>query len=75
LRQHEQKLNEAGIKVSSQVCRGEPVKMVERAARSMDADLLVLSTHGKSGIEAFWSRSFAPNLARIARHPILFVPV
>jgi nucleotide-binding universal stress UspA family protein len=44
-------------------------------AERSEADLIVLSTHRRSGMDAFWARSVAPNVARRTRIPILLIPL
>jgi nucleotide-binding universal stress UspA family protein len=34
-----------------------------------------LGTHGKTGLEAFWSESVAPQVVNRTRLPLLLVPV
>lgn len=61
--------------VTATVMRGEPVRAIVAAARDFHADLLVLGTHGKSHIDAFWSGSVTPQLVRKSHLPTLLVPV
>jgi nucleotide-binding universal stress UspA family protein len=65
----------AGWKVLTRVVRGEPVSAIVAAARDFAADLIVLGTHGKTHLDAFWSGSVTPRLARKSRLPLLLVPV
>ncbi len=39
------------------------------------ADLIVLSTHRKAGMDAFWVHSVAPNVTRRTDIPQLFIPL
>jgi nucleotide-binding universal stress UspA family protein len=43
-------------------------------ADSHDEDLIVLGTHGKAGINAFWAGSVAPKIVSQTRLPVLLVP-
>jgi len=47
---------------------------VEVAGQS-EADLIVFGTHGKTGMEAFWSGSVAPQVSQRSRLPVLLVPL
>jgi len=63
------------ISVSGEILRGEPAKMIVESAESQHVDLIVLGTHGKAGIGAFWAGSVAPQIVASTRLPILLVPV
>jgi nucleotide-binding universal stress UspA family protein len=64
-----------GLKVTTRVRRGDVAKeLVSEVARA-DCHLIVLGTHGRSGIDAFWSGSTAPRIVGRMRVPLLLVPV
>lgn len=67
-------LHKRGIAASADVRRGEPARMILKAAEEVGAKLVVLSTHGKSGAKAFWSASVGPRVALAAEVPLLLVP-
>jgi nucleotide-binding universal stress UspA family protein len=73
-RLHEQ-ISETSIEVTSEVQRGDPAKLIASAAERVRADLIVVGTHGKAGMEAFWSGSMAPKISRRSHVPLLLVPV
>jgi nucleotide-binding universal stress UspA family protein len=50
-----------------------PVEILERADR-LPADLIVLGTHGRTGVRRFLFGSVAETLLRSARQPVLTVP-
>lgn len=75
LRNKQQALAAAGVTVTSTVRRGEPVEAILAAAQGVDAALLVLGTHGKTHLDAFWSGSVTPRLAAQSPLPLLLVPV
>ena len=68
-------LNSKGIKASAEVERGDPAKEVVQSASEYDSRLIVLGTHGKSGMNAFWTGSVAPKIVEQTTLPILLVPV
>jgi nucleotide-binding universal stress UspA family protein len=68
-------LQAAGLSVRADVRRGDPAKAIVRTARRVNADLIVLGTHGKSGMDAFWSSSVAPRVSSQSHIPLLLVPV
>jgi nucleotide-binding universal stress UspA family protein len=64
-----------GIPVTVDVQRGDPAAVILEVAQARAIDLIVMSTHGRSGIGAFWSGSVAPEVVNRGRRPILLVPV
>lgn len=68
-------LQAQGLVVQGEVRRGDPAKVIVRTARKVQADMIVLATHGKSGMDAFWSGSIAPEVSGRAHAPMLLVPV
>jgi len=71
----EPKLLAKGISVHGDVQRGDPAKVIEETAKQIHADLIVLGTHGKTRMDAFWSESLTPRISRKTRLPLLLVPV
>lgn len=68
-------LKARGIHASAEVQRGDPAKEVVQSASVNDSRLIVLGTHGKSGMNAFWTGSVAPKIVEQTTLPILLVPV
>jgi len=68
-------LKKKGIKASAEVERGDPAKQVVQSADAHASDLIVLGTHGKTGMNAFWTGSVAPKIVEQSTLPILLVPV
>lgn len=75
LRRHVSELASAGLSATAEVRRGDPVPMILAAADQSTADLIVLATHGKTGMDAFWSGSATPNVTVRSLIPLLLVPV
>jgi nucleotide-binding universal stress UspA family protein len=69
------KLATRRLSVTAEVRRGDPVATILETAQRIGADVIVLGTHGRSGLDAFWSASVAPRIAQRARVPLLLVPV
>lgn len=59
--------------VDSQVVRGEPVTRVLQIADEINADIIVLTSHGRSGLDAFFSGSIGPRIASRSNRTILLV--
>jgi nucleotide-binding universal stress UspA family protein len=67
-------LKQEGLEAHGQVLRGKPARLLARAAKKCHADILVLATHGKTGMDAFWAGSVTPEVLRKSRVPLLLVP-
>jgi nucleotide-binding universal stress UspA family protein len=65
------KLLDQHINVTGQVERGEPARQILQAAADIKADLIVLGTHGKTAMEAFWSGSLTPKITTQTNIPLL----
>jgi nucleotide-binding universal stress UspA family protein len=55
--------------------RGDPAPRIVQAAQQLKAGVIVLGTHGKVGMDAYWSGSVAPRVATLTRIPLLLIPV
>jgi nucleotide-binding universal stress UspA family protein len=72
---HMETLQAGGIVTSAEVARGDAVAVIVATAQRIQADLIVLGTHGKTGMDAFWSESVTPKLSGRSLVPLLLVPV
>lgn len=75
LSRHVALLQAEGFTATADVRRGDPVTVIVDAAEQTEADMVVIATHGKTGMEAFWSGSPTPNMAKRSVVPLLLVPV
>jgi nucleotide-binding universal stress UspA family protein len=66
---------ELGIDVTGEIQYGKVAKTILAAADSIDADLVVLATHGKAGTQAFWANSIAAQVQGQTTRALLLVPV
>lgn len=69
------RLADDGVTATAEVGRGDPADVIVRTAKRIHADVIVLATHGKSGLDAFWSGSVAPKVARRVGVPLLLVSI
>ncbi len=67
------RLEAQGIQTGTEVMRGAPAEQVIAAARAHDADLIVMSTHGRSGPARWFLGSVADEVVRHADRPVLLV--
>ncbi len=67
------KATKAGIPATNLVAVGEPARQIVRAARTKNADLLVLGTHGRTGLTRFFLGSVAMRVVATAACPVVTV--
>jgi len=63
------------VSTGVEVRRGDPADCVVEAAASMGADLIVMSTHARAGLEALWSASVGSKILSRIQQPLLLVRV
>jgi nucleotide-binding universal stress UspA family protein len=63
------------LSVTAEVARGDPAATIAGAAERAGADLIVLATHRRKGMDAFWSGSVASKLPGLTALPLLLVPI
>jgi nucleotide-binding universal stress UspA family protein len=68
-------LRKEGFEGSAHVLRGDPATVIYDSAQQLQIDLIVMATHGKSGMEAFWSGSVTNKMSSISSIPLLLIPV
>ena len=68
------KAREAGVAFLSTNLLGEPADEINSYARRVGADLIVVGTHGRTGIRRALLGSVAELVVRRARCPVLVVP-
>lgn len=64
-----------GVVASAQVLRGDPATVIIHSAQQSQTDLIVLATHGRTGMEAFWKGSVTHKICSRSRIPLLLIPV
>ena len=73
LRKLTDKAKNAGIRAVSVLLEGDPAQQITRAVRSKRADLLVVGTHGRTGLTKFFVGSIASRLVATASCPVVTV--
>jgi nucleotide-binding universal stress UspA family protein len=63
-----------GVSCESEIPIGNAITEICRRGAQDDADLIVISTHGRSGFRRTLIGSVAEQVARYAEHPVLIVP-
>ncbi|MEW6406675.1 MAG: universal stress protein, partial [Chloroflexota bacterium] len=74
LQTHLDELLDGGLKVTAEIARGDPAAVIVKTGERIQADVILLSTHRRAGIGAFWARSVAPNVVRQTRMSLLLLP-
>ena len=63
------------LAVTLEVRRGEAADELLAAVEQADADLVVMSTHGRAGVEGLWTGSVAAKLIGRLTRPVILVPI
>jgi len=66
-------LRRQGVTVTPEVRHGEPVAEIVAAAREREADLIAMTTHGRSGVGRLLFGSVAEAVLRQAHLPVLMM--
>lgn len=69
----EDRATEAGLSTTTAIERGVPNDVIRRQAESVDAELIVLGRHGRSGIDGRVFGSVSERTVRTAERPVLVV--
>ncbi|HEY7203951.1 MAG TPA: universal stress protein [Methylomirabilota bacterium] len=67
------KARKAGARATGLVLEGVPHELIARAARSRKVDLIVIGTHGRSGLAKLFLGSVATRVVSMAPRPVLTV--
>lgn len=62
-----------GVRLETQVRRGQPAEEIVAAARQTSADLIAMTTHGRSGLGRLLFGSVAEAVLRESRLPVLLM--
>jgi nucleotide-binding universal stress UspA family protein len=62
-----------GVKITTGVCEGMPYVEIVEAADELGADLIVMGTHGRTGLAHLLLGSVAERVLRISNVPVLTV--
>jgi nucleotide-binding universal stress UspA family protein len=67
------KAKQAGVRAAGLIMVGSPYDVIARTARSKRADVLVMGTHGRTGLPRFFLGSVATRVLAAAPCPVLTV--
>lgn len=68
-----ERLRSKGIKVNTRVATGHAAEEIIKAAREINADLIAMSTHGRSGLSRWALGSVTDKILREGNIPVLTV--
>jgi nucleotide-binding universal stress UspA family protein len=68
-----QRLGRLRIKAKSLLLKGTPYDQIVRAAKNRKADIIVIGTHGRTGLTKLFLGSVAGNVVSTAQCPVLTV--
>jgi nucleotide-binding universal stress UspA family protein len=65
------KYADSGMKIGTLVVEGDPAAALCDAAKNNAADLIVMGSHGRTGVKRLWLGSVAESVVREATIPVL----
>jgi len=69
------RLPKTGVDIEAHVCSGNPAQAIVDLAAFHDAGLIVMATHGRSGLGRWLYGSVADQVIRKSHVPVLLVPI
>ena len=69
----EQRLRDGGLSVTAEVVEADPAEAIVGRAREHNSDLIVMATHGRSGLSRLVLGSVAGEVVRNSHLPVLLV--
>ena len=69
----EQRLRDGGVEPTIERDEGHPAEVIVERARTLGADLIVMSTHGRSGLKRVVMGSVAEGVVQHTECPVLLV--
>ena len=64
----------AALQATGTIVHGSPAEAIVARARETGADLIVMTSHGRTGISRLWLGSVADHVVRAATVPVLVLP-
>lgn len=73
LQQWREEATQGGVQVDTELCEGVPYQRIVDIAKDWPADLIVIGTHGRTGLSHLLLGSVAERVVRLAGCPVLTV--
>ena len=64
-----------GVEITTHLAEGRHYSVIVESAKKLGADLIVMGTHGRSGLSHLVLGSVAERVVRLAESPVLTVPM
>lgn len=68
------KVSEKGTSATYEVREGSPAEQIIKAAEERNADMIAMSTHGRSGLDRFVLGSVAERVLHESERPLMLIP-
>jgi nucleotide-binding universal stress UspA family protein len=68
-----ERLTALGVQATTRLLEGNPVEIIVERAKQLEASMIVIGTHGRSGLQRFLLGSTAERVVRLATVPVLSV--
>jgi len=68
-------LSGGAVTVRGRVAEGMAAATIVRIAEELDADMIILGTHGRTGFQRFMLGSVAERVVRTAGRPVMTIPL
>ena len=70
----EKRVADAGVAVDARIVRGAPSPKIVETAAEQQVDLIVMGTHGRTGLQHLLIGSVAERVIRLAPCPVMVIP-
>lgn len=74
LERYAAELRQGGVEVETRVELGDPVETIVQIASGLDVAMIVMGTHGRTGLARLLIGSVTEKVVRRVRRPVLTVP-
>ena len=71
LKNIKEKLEQSSLTITTKISRKDPESAIIEEAKNINADLIIIGTHGKKGADAFWEGSITPKISKSTTIPLL----
>ena len=75
LRAQVEYIQQQGVSATGSTYRGSPASVIVEVAQQKQADILVLATHGRTGLDAFFEESVAAKISNRSQIPLLLIRI
>jgi len=73
--EHLDEFSKTDLPASAEIVRGDPASMIVKTAERLESDMILMGTHGRAGMDAFWNRSVTASVAKKTNKSLLMIPL